>query len=205
MDRRNEITRLPDRPLASPRSNPSAVNRVIWVSSVIAPHRPYAGAYWEMPLGPNWLRICSRERNSTGAPRASSTAPPSMQPLMRDSIFMAYQSLWDNQQNSPHPCKHGIGELKPARANQKRIGTKRERRAPNPNFQGSSKLQVPKYWILELTCKLASGNAAQFDLATYGSRTTSTASPGRSLPVSNYWPSLLECRTSLEYHTSTVS
>ena len=36
-----------------------------------------------MPLGPNLLRMASSFMNSTGAPSASPTAPPSRQPLYR--------------------------------------------------------------------------------------------------------------------------
>jgi len=65
--------------LTRARIRPSAVNRLICVSSVNEAGR--AGAV--TPPGPNRLPISVQLRNSTGWPSASPTAPASKQPVSR--------------------------------------------------------------------------------------------------------------------------
>jgi hypothetical protein len=62
---------------------PSAVNSVICVSSVIDPAGHTPSSKLVTPRGPNRRRISSRLMNSTGAPKASPTAPPRRQPRKR--------------------------------------------------------------------------------------------------------------------------
>src|SRR3990167_2230888 len=56
----------------------------------MAPVIPKAGAKSTIPCGPNLASIAGHSRNSTGAPNASPTAPPSRQPLIRSSLFMSF-------------------------------------------------------------------------------------------------------------------